>query len=373
MTEKSFSILLVTAPGLEAMLAAEAREKHFHVTDEIAGGVELTGTWPDVWRANLELRGAARVLARIGSFRAAHLAQLDKRARAFPWRDFLRADFAVNVEATCKKSRIYHSGAAAQRVATAINEELGAEIREDADLTVMARIEDDLVTLSVDTSGELLHKRGSKQAMAKAPMRENMASLFLRMAGFDGKEPIYDPMCGSGTFVIEAAEWAQDLQPGRNREFAFEKLKTFDQSQWVKLKHAEAPPPSIAFHGSDRDAGAVKASIANATRANVSASTQFSKKSISEITPPEGPPDGPSGLVIINAPYGTRIGEEKKLQPLYASLGRVLQERFNGWRIGIITSNKTLANATGLTFSTVSKPVLHGGLRIYLFQTQKLS
>ncbi len=369
MTEKTLPILLVTAPGLEAMLAAEAREKNFHVTGEIAGGVELTGTWQDVWRANLELRGAARVLARIGSFHAAHLAQLDKRARAFPWREYLRADISVNVEATCRKSRIYHSGAAAQRVATAITEELGTEVREDADLTVMARIENDLVTLSVDTSGELLHKRGSKQAMAKAPMRENMASLFLRMAGFDGTETIYDPMCGSGTFVIEAAEWAHGLKPGRNRNFAFEKLKTFDAGKWAKLKQVEVSPSTISFHGSDRDQGAVKASIANAERANVSASTQFSKKSISEITPPEGPP----GLVIINAPYGTRIGEEKKLLPLYASLGRVLQERFKGWRIGIITSNKTLANATGLKFSSTSKPVLHGGLRIYLFQTQKLS
>jgi putative N6-adenine-specific DNA methylase len=368
MSHAPFPILLITAPGLEAALAEEARARNFEVMGLIAGGVEVRGNWREVWRANLELRGAARVLARIGSFRAAHLAQLDKRARSFAWSEVLRPDVAVHVEASCKTSRIYHSGAAAQRVATAIFDELGADVTKEADVTVMARIEDDLVTLSVDTSGELLHKRGAKQAMAKAPMRENMASLFLRMAGFDGAEQVYDPMCGSGTFVIEAAEWAQGLKPGRNRSFAFEKLATFDQTKWHELKQATLPERPFLATGSDRDAGAVKASIANAERAGVSSSTHFARKSISEITAPEGKP----GLVILNPPYGTRLGEEKKLQSLYASLGRVLQERFKGWRVGLITSNKTLAAATQLQFASTSKPVLHGGLRIYLFQTAEL-
>jgi putative N6-adenine-specific DNA methylase len=369
MSHSPFPILLITSPGLEAALAEEARARNFEVTGLIAGGVEVRGGWREVWRANLELRGAARVLARIGSFRAAHLAQLDKRARSFAWGETLRPDVAIHVEASCKTSRIYHSGAAAQRIATAIFDELGADVTKEADVTVMARIEDDLVTLSVDTSGELLHKRGAKQAMAKAPMRENMASLFLRMAGFDGAEHVYDPMCGSGTFVIEAAEWAQGLKPGRNRSFAFEKLATFDQTKWDALKEVAAQDKPFLATGSDRDAGAVKASLANAERAGVSASTRFERKAISEITPPEGKP----GLVILNPPYGTRLGEEKKLQSLYVSLGRVLQERFKGWRVGLITSNKTLAAATQLKFASTSKPVLHGGLRVTLFQTAELN
>jgi putative N6-adenine-specific DNA methylase len=369
MKHAPFPILLITAPGLEATLAEEARARNFEVTGLIAGGVEVKGSWREVWRANLELRGAARVLARIGSFRAAHLAQLDKRARSFAWSETLRPDIAVHVEASCKTSRIYHSGAAAQRIATAIFDELGADINKHAYVTVMARIEDDLVTLSVDTSGELLHKRGAKQAMAKAPMRENMASLFLRMAGFDGAEHVFDPMCGSGTFVIEAAEWAQGLRPGRNRSFAFEKLASFDQTKWNDLKDSVASEKVFQATGSDRDAGAVKASIANAERAGVTASTRFDRKSISDITPPEGKP----GLVILNPPYGTRLGEEKKLKSLYASLGKVLQERFKGWRVGLITSNKTLAAATGLKFANTSKPVLHGGLRVFLFQTGELN
>jgi putative N6-adenine-specific DNA methylase len=369
----TFEILLVTAPGLESPLADEAREAGFAVKGQIAGGVLLQGGWPDVWRANLVLRGAARVLVRIGEFHAVHLAQLDKRSRSFPWADFLRADTPVHVEATCRKSRIYHSKAAAQRITTAITEELGAPINDDAEIAIKARIENDLVTLSIDASGELLHKRGSKQAMAKAPMRENMAALFLRMCGYDGKEPVLDPMCGSGTFIIEAAEWAAGLAPGRNRSFAFEKLATFDEKAWRALKLSPALGEGVErrqahFFGSDRDAGAIAASQANAERSGVSHLAHFEKTTVSEIAPPPGPP----GLVICNPPYGARIGEEKKLTGLYAALGKSLRERFTGWRVGLITSNERLARTTGLPFGKASAPILHGGLRIRLFQTETL-
>ncbi|NMD08074.1 MAG: hypothetical protein GYA66_08860 [Phyllobacteriaceae bacterium] len=232
----TFEIFLVAIPGLEAALTDEAKACGFQGAKQVPGGVRFDGGWPEVWRANLQLRGASRVLARIGSFHAAHLAQLDKRARAFPWRTILRRDVAVSVETTCKKSKIYHSGAATQRIATAINEELGATISDDADVVIKARIENDLLTLSIDTSGGLLHKRGSKQATAKAPLRETMAALFLRQCGYTGHEPVLDPMCGSGTFIIEAAEIALGLAPGRNRRFAFEHLATFDAKAWEKMK-----------------------------------------------------------------------------------------------------------------------------------------
>jgi putative N6-adenine-specific DNA methylase len=364
----SLEILLVTAPGLESALAEEAREAGFAATGTISGGVILRGGWPDVWRANLVVRGAAKVLVRIGAFHALHLAQLDKRARAFPWGEFLREDVPVHVEAVCRKSRIYHSKAAAQRIATAITEELGAPLSEEAGIVIKARIENDRVTLSLDSSGELLHKRGSKQAMAKAPMRENMAALFLRLCGYDGREPVLDPLCGSGTFVIEAAEWAAGLAPGRNRSFAFEALAGFDAAAWADLRDAPAHARSsgLVFQGSDRDAGAITAAGANAARAGVSAITRFERKVISDIAPPPGPP----GLVIMNPPYGTRIGEAKKLEALYVSIGRVLRERFAGWRVGLITSNDGLARKTGLPWEKPTAPILHGGLRVKLWQTR---
>ena len=164
-----FEIFLVSPPGLEAVLCAEVRALNFIDSKPVVGGVLVRGGWPEVWRANLEIRGATRVLARIGAFHAGHLAQLDKIARKFPWGQFLRPDVPVQVEVTCKKSRIYHAGAAAQRIETAIREELGAPISPDAELSIKARFEDNLCTVSIDTSGESLHKRGHKEASPKRP------------------------------------------------------------------------------------------------------------------------------------------------------------------------------------------------------------
>jgi putative N6-adenine-specific DNA methylase len=365
MTSAPFDIFLVATPGLEAPLAEEARAAGFTEAKIIDGGVTFPGTWPDVWRANLVLRGATRILARVASFRAMHLAQLDKRARKLPWAELLRPDVPVFVEASCKRSRIYHAGAAAQRVATAIKEELGAPIAEDAALRIMVRIEDDLVTVSIDTSGESLHKRGFKEGVAKAPMRETMAAMFLAQCGYTGAEPVLDPMCGSGTFVIEAAEIALGLHPGRIRSFAFEQLPGFDPAAWSKLRSAGTTTDTAQrFHGFDRDAGAIRMASENAARADVAALTRFTQQSIEDLAPPEGPP----GLVIVNPPYGTRIGQKGPLIGVHRTLGTVLKNRFAGWRVGIVTADKQLAEATGLRFEPPLPPVLHGGIRVGLYR-----
>jgi putative N6-adenine-specific DNA methylase len=361
-----FEIYLVAPPGLEHALREEAREKGFANPTASLGGVTIQGNWPEVWRANLELRGATRVLARVGAFRAMHLAQLDKRARKFPWSNILRPDRPVKVEASSKSSRIYHAGAVVQRLENALREELGVAIEEDAPIKIMARMEDDLCTISVDTSGELLHKRGHKEVVHKAPMRETLAALLLRECGFSGTEPVLDPMCGSGTFVIEAAEIAMGLAPGRSRPFAFEQLATFDAAVWAQMRRpAAARPVSVRFLGADRDAGAIVLSRANAERSGVSAVTEFRFQSVSDLQRP----DGPAGLVIVNPPYGARIGNKRPLFGLYGALGAVLQSRFSGWRVGLVTSEPSLAKATGLTFAPTGPGIAHGGLRIALYQS----
>ncbi|MFC7703872.1 class I SAM-dependent RNA methyltransferase [Plastorhodobacter daqingensis] len=366
---EEFEIYLVATPGLETVLAREAAEKGFAAPQPSLGGVTIRGGWPDVWRANLELRGAARILARLGSFRAMHLAQLDKRARKFPWATFFKPGQAVQVEASCHASRIYHDRAAAQRIATALHEELGAEVRDDAQLRVLARIDDDLCTISVDTSGELLHRRGHKEAVNRAPMRETLAALFLRECGFTGDEPVLDPMCGSGTFVIEAAEIATGLQAGRSRSFAFEELLTFDPAAYTRLRQAQPiADPTVRFLGSDRDPGAIRMSQGNAERAGVSAITAFRNLSVADLERPEGP----AGLVIVNPPYGGRIGNKKLLLALHGQLGDVLRERFKGWRVGLVTSEPGLAKATRLPFGPPGPYVAHGGLKIRLYKTQPL-
>ena len=368
-----FEIFLATAPGLEPALCDEARTKGFRRAQAVPGGVTVRGDWPDVWRANLWLRGTGRVIARLDRFRVEQLAELEDRARRVRWSSVLRSDVPVRVEASCTQSRLYHSGAVAERVTTALRDRLGVTITEDAAVTVMVRIDNDVCDIGVDTSGELLHKRGYKIGVNRAPMRETFAALFLRQCGYDGREPVVDPMCGSGTFVIEAAEMAAGFNPGRLRAFAFEHLATFDGDAWQQMRGKSATAKSAArFYGSDRDADAIAMSIANAERAGVAASTKFEQRAVSELTPPDGPPDGQPGLVIVNPPYGDRIGDKARLGALYHAFGEVMMRRFSGWRVGLVTSDKTLAYATALPFLPPGPPVAHGGLRITLFRTEAL-
>lgn len=363
--ETPFEIFLSAPPGLEPVLLAEAVEAGF-AAEVAPGGVVTRGGWPDVWRANLVLRGAGRVLVRFAEFRAMHLAQLDKRARKIDWASVLPAGAECRVEVTCKESKIYHDRAARDRVAGAI-EAFGGKVTAEGALRVMVRIEDDLATFSLDTSGELLHRRGWKEAVGKAPMRETLAALFLRSCGFDGRETVVDPMCGSGTFVIEAADWAAGLAPGRMRGFAFEALPGFDAAGFAAMKAglAVSRDPGLRFYGSDRDDGAIRGAVANAARAGLGDLCVFTRAAVSDLKRPEGAP----GLVMVNPPYGTRIGDRKLLFGLYGSLGAVLKERFGGWRLGMVTSDGGLAKATGLEVQA-GPPVAFGGLTVKLYQAR---
>ncbi|MGY6411372.1 MAG: THUMP domain-containing class I SAM-dependent RNA methyltransferase [Alkalilacustris sp.] len=373
-------IFLAAPPGLEPLLRAEALEQGFKGATETPGGVTVRGGWPEVWRANLMLRGASRVLVRIGAFRALHVAQLDKRARRFDWAAFLRPDIPVRVEASCRASRIYHEGAVVQRITRALREEAGIRAltglpEEGPCITLKVRLEDDLCTLSLDSSGEPLHRRGHKQAVAKAPMRETLAALLLRACDHSPGEAVVDPMCGSGTFVLEAAEIAAGLPPGRSRSFAFEHLAGFDPAAWDRMRAAALPAPNgslpdpIRLIGSDRDDGAIRAAQANAERAGVEGRVAFLRRPVSEAEPPDGAP----GLVIVNPPYGARIGDRKPLMALHGALGARLRARFAGWRVGLVTATPELARATGLPFDPPGPPIPHGALKIRLYRTGPLA
>jgi len=225
------------------------------------------------------------------------------------------------------------------------------------------------VIFSIDTSGEGLHKRGHKQAMGKAPMRETMAALTLRACGYTGDEPVLDPMCGSGTFLIEAAEISRNFMAGRARSFAFEVLTSYDETAVRRIREAWTIQNSDQqFYGSDRNVNVIGFAKDNATRAGVAGQCHFTPTQVSNLERPEGS----AGLVIVNPPYGARIGKKKDLFALYSAFGEVMRTRFSGWRVGMITSDDQLAQATTLPWLPPLAPIAHGGLKVRLYQTAPL-
>ena len=369
-----FEIFITTQLGLEHLLYDEIKKFEFTNPVLLVGGVSITGDWVDVWKANMYLRGATKVLARIGEFRAFHLAQLDKRARKFPWHITIPQGISIKAEVvTNRKNKIYHAGAAVERIERAISEEIGSKIAgsvSSADIVFKIRIIDNNVIISIDTSGDGLYKRGYKLATGKAPIRENIASLALYYCGYTGNEPVLDPMCGSGTFIIEAAEISRNLMPGRNRKFSFQNLNSYDEKLVdYFIKKWENKISEFTFFGMDRNHNVVEHSIQNSKRAGIDDISNFKAQSIERLSRPKGP----EGLVIVNPPYGSRIGKKKDLFSLYRTFGEKMKNEFSGWRVGMITSDNALAQSTKLPLISSELAISNGGLKIHLYRTETLA
>ena len=369
-----FEIFITTQLGLEHLLHDEIKKFEFTNPVLLVGGVSITGDWVDVWKANMYLRGATKVLARIGEFRAFHLAQLDKRARKFPWHITISKGMSIKAEVvTNRKNKIYHAGAAVERIERAISEEIGSKIAgsvSSADIVFKIRIIDNNVIISIDTSGDGLYKRGYKLATGKAPIRENIASLALYYCGYTGNEPVLDPMCGSGTFIIEAAEISRNLMPGRNRKFSFQNLNSYDEKLVdYFIKKWENKISEFTFFGMDRNYNVVEHSIQNSKRAGIDDISNFKAQSIERLSRPKGP----EGLVIVNPPYGSRIGKKKDLFSLYRTFGEKMKNEFSGWRVGMVTSDNALAQSTKLPLISSELAISNGGLKIHLYRTETLA
>jgi putative N6-adenine-specific DNA methylase len=195
--------------------------------------------------------------------------------------------------------------------------------------------------VSADSSGALLHFRGYRQELAKAPLRETLAAAVLLGAGWTGDTPLTDPMCGSGTIPIEGALIARRMAPGRARTFAFQRWPNVDSKMWNALidsaRAAELPISPVEIVGADRDAGAINAAKANAERAGVAADIIFVKQSVSALAHADAP-----GLVVVNPPYGVRVGDTGALRDLYAQLGNVMRKQRSGWTLGVLSADRAL-------------------------------
>jgi len=232
---------------------------------------------------------------------------------------------------------------------------------------IVARLVHDRCTISVDSSGDLLHRRGYRLATAKAPLRETLAAGMLMAAGWDLAATLIDPFCGSGTIPIEAALMRLGLAPGRGRPFAFMDWPDFDKPLWENLLaegHGQAPAGRASILASDRDAGAIEAAQANAMRAGVSAEITFTCRAVSDALGNIQPGSG-AGWVVTNPPYGVRVSADKDLRNLYARFGSLLREACPGWRVAILCSDERLVRQTGLPLDT-NLSLVNGGVVVRL-------
>ncbi len=380
MDDTRLHIFVSCAPGIETLLARECQNLNLKQTQETSspdparsvddgGGILLEGGLLDLYSANLHLRTASRVSVRMGAFYAASFAELRKKAARLEWSKFILPGRELNISVTCHKSRLYHSDAVAERVLGAINDSftrrnagsIVCKAGKNGQL-VLVRLVNDLCTISVDSSGELLHKRGYRLETAKAPLRETLAAAMLLAFGWDGSAPLIDPFCGSGTIPIEAALLASHIPPGIAREFAFTRWPGFEQQVWHELLTAarkEIISPQIKIIGSDRDAGAIKMASANAARAGQKDVIQFQQQSISDLTPLDT-----AGWIVTNPPYGVRVSTGKDLRDLYARFGKILRNDFMGWHAGILSNDPKLSGNMGLPLPYAEWRFINGGIPV---------
>ena len=366
MATESYTCFAIAAPGLESLVARELTRLEASPTIE-AGGVTWEGDARSVLRANVWLRTASRVVVRVARFRATAFHELERAAKKIPWEQFVADPSAVEFKVTAKKSKLYHTGGIAERLLSAVSGRRPANgARAGAPQLFIVRVVRDEFEISADASGALLHMRGYRQAVAKAPLRETLAAALLLAAGYDGTAALLDPFCGSGTIPIEAALIARNIAPGLRREFAMEQWPVFYppiskaiRDEAVTRQTSRAPASII---GTDRDAGAIEAAVANAERAGVSADVILHQRALSALDPlPAG------GLIATNPPYGVRVGKEGDVRDLFAQFGHVVREKASGARVAMYLPDAHLGRQTRLHFETLYK-TSNGGLPVAAVQ-----
>lgn len=353
-----FKAFAAAGPGLEELTAAELGALGFEGLQVLPGGVAFETDTQGIWRANLGLHTASRVLLRLGEFPALAFHELERRARRLPWGDFIPGGSRVVLRVTCRKSRLYHHDAVAERVRDAILRSVGsldqvslesgsADVAESEEpdtepspgpppQLVFVRFFHDLCTVSLDSSGELLHRRGYRQAIGKAPLRETLASALILASAWTGETPLIDPTCGSGTIAIEAARMARGISPGSSRPFIFERWPSFELDSWRQiLKRARTsrlPAAPSPIGASDRDASMIEAARSNAERAGVAPDLRLEVADALRLSRPLGQP----GTLLLNPPYGHRLKGPRERSRLLAGLSALLPRHFAGWTIGML-------------------------------------
>jgi putative N6-adenine-specific DNA methylase len=342
--------------GIEPMLAGELRALGAAEVAPGRGGVAFAGPAELLYRANLWLRTAVRVLWPLLEAPVTSTDELYDQVRGIDWSRHLTPEHTLAVDCNVRDSNITHSKYAALRVKDAICDQFvertGRRPSVDVDTPMLGfnlHIYRNQATLSLDSSGESLHKRGYRPILTRAPLNEALAAAILLRTGWRGAVPLVDPMCGSGTLPIEAAWLALERPPGlTRRRFGFMGWMSYDVELWTHLRDEarrgvrKALPAPI--WGSDVRGDAVSFSISNARAAGIGHLLRFHKQDLRDFRP-----EGEPGVIVCNPPYGERIGDERELMGLYRLLGEVHAQRCAGWTLWVFTGNPRLAEAIGLS------------------------
>jgi putative N6-adenine-specific DNA methylase len=381
--------IFCTCPrGLESALADELAEIGIPDAAAVAGGVHCSGSWADCYRANLHSRLASRILWRVahGAYRSEE--DVYRLALAQSWGDWFDPGQTIRVDVTAAKIQAAQRKFGSSEFLTLrIKDAICDRLRDDTgerpsvdthrpDVRIFAFLDADACTLYMDTSGEALFKRGWRSAAGEAPLRENLAAGILRLAGWRPGIALLDPMCGSGTFAVEAAQIGLGIAPGANRSFGFEKLKNFDFPVWKEIlggaaKTSSPTLDSLGIFASDVSGDAVAATRANLQRAGVpdEIAMEIAPKQIDarHVKPPAS---GEPGIVVVNPPYGERVGVRGAdlATEFFAEFGNTLKQRFAGWQVYVLTSD--LAFQKKLRLAPKKRiPLFNGAIecRLYAF------
>ena len=359
--------------GLEPVLAAELRQLQAEKIRPVGGGVAFSGDFLLCYRANLESRIASRVLWQVATDDYRNEDDIYRTAFALPWTDWFEPARTIRVDVSATKSPLTSVNFVTLKIKDAVCDKIrrlsgrrpSVNTREP-DIPIQGHLTDRDLTLYLDTTGEPLFKRGMREATGEAPLRENLAAGILRLAGWVPGTPLLDPMCGSGTILLEAAHMAIDIAPGLGRHFTFEKFKNFDGGRWRELRQRsmsrQKPKISQAIYGSDLSSDVLKAARANLMAAGLEKIVSLKRANVLEIFAP-----AKEGIIVTNPPYGVRLGEQQTLAEFYPKLGDVLKKRFSGWRAYLLSADMRLPKLIRLAASKRT-PLFNGALECRLFE-----
>ncbi|TYO97087.1 putative N6-adenine-specific DNA methylase [Geothermobacter ehrlichii] len=355
----------VVPPGFEPVCAAELAALGITGIRQEKGGVRWQGGLRELYLANLWLRTASRVLVRFAELTVRDFPTLFRRAARLSWGEFVRPGQRVAFRVTSRRSRLMHTGRISETLALALRHALGdpPDNPELPEQQVVVRLHQDRMLLSIDSSGEHLHRRGYRRLQGKAPLRENLAAGMLLLAGWNGETPLVDPFCGAGTLPIEAALIAGRIPPGQMRTFAFMHWPGYRAGLWKLLldeaRRHRRPLPAALIVAGDSDAAVLDLARQNAETAGVGEAIAWSRNDFAAIGLPECP-----GLVVANPPYGERLGDDAEVRRLYRRLGECCQRQWRDWNKAILTPNPAWLGdwARGRPHL----PLRNGGLAVWL-------